>query len=79
MHAYVAGTLMFEHETAIQNARAQHIAAELQIWVAFASFAGATGNGYAHSAGSSGIWKSGGALIAQAGLETGAIVQAVFS
>ncbi|MDQ6671058.1 MAG: carbon-nitrogen hydrolase family protein [Chloroflexota bacterium] len=74
--AYVAGTLMFEEETAIQNERAGCIAVEHHVWVAVASFAGSTGSGYDRSAGCSGIWSSDGVVVAQAGPEPGAIVRA---
>jgi hypothetical protein len=43
---------------------------------AVASFAGSTGGGYAHAAGRSSIWTSGGVVAAQAGPETGAIARA---
>jgi len=77
--AYVAGTLMSTEETAIQDERARRIAADHKVWVAFASFAGSTGGGYAQAAGCSGIWTSSGVVFAQAGPETGAIVHAALS
>lgn len=77
--AYVAGTLMFAAETAIQDERARCLAARYQVWVAFASFAGATGSGYTDTAGCSGIWSTTGVAIAQAGPEPGAIVRATLS
>lgn len=49
------------------------LAAEHQVWVATASFAGSTGGGYAQAAGCSGIWTSGGGVIAQTSPETVAI------
>jgi predicted amidohydrolase len=77
--AYVAGTLMFTEETAIQNERASRIAATQHIWVAVASFAGPTGSGYAETAGCSGIWTCSGDVVAQAGPEPGAIAHATLS
>jgi len=70
--AYVAATLMFAEETALQNRRACRIATDHRVWVALASFAGSTGGGYAQAAGCSGIWTSDGVVVAQAGPETGA-------
>ena len=77
--AYVAGTLMSTEETAIQDERARRIAADHQVWVVLASFAGSTGGGYACAAGRSGIWTSAGIVLAQAGPETGAIACATLS
>ena len=77
--AYVAATLMFGHETALQDERARCIAIDLQVWVAVASFAGPTGGGYAETAGASGIWGSDGVVVAQAGPETGAIARATLT
>jgi predicted amidohydrolase len=72
--AYVAGILMFPDETAIQNERGRRIAAEQHIWVALASFAGPTGEGYNASAGCSAIWSPDGRVIAQAGPEPDGMV-----
>jgi predicted amidohydrolase len=77
--AYVAATLMFEHETALQDERARRIATDHQVWVAVASFAGPTGGGYAETAGGSGIWRSDGVVVAQAGPEAGAIARATLT
>jgi predicted amidohydrolase len=74
--AYVAGVLETADRASFQEARAQHIASEYQVWVALASFAGSTGGGYHHSAGRSGIWSPAGSVVAQAGSETGAVVRA---
>lgn len=56
-----------------------YIATEHRVWVAVASFAGSTGDGYVRSAGCSGIWACDGAVPAQAGPETGAIARATLS
>lgn len=62
---YVAGTCMSAEETAEQDARGARIAAAHGVWVAFASFAGPTGDGYTHTAGRSTIWAPDGAVIAR--------------
>ena len=71
--AYVAGTVMAAGERTLQEERASRIAASLGVWVAIASFAGATGGGYTECAGRSGLWSPGGEAVAQAGEEPGAI------
>ena len=68
---YVAGTLMFADETAEQDERGTRIATEHGVWVAFASFAGPTGDGYTDTAGRSTIWAPDGAVIARAGVAPG--------
>jgi predicted amidohydrolase len=75
--AYVAGTVMSADERAIQDERASRIAAGLGLWVAIASFAGATGGGYTECAGRSGVWSPDGALAVQAGTGPGAVVSAL--
>jgi predicted amidohydrolase len=77
--AYIAATLMFPDETALQNERARRLATDHHVWVAVASFAGSTGGGYAQSAGCSGIWTSDGVVLAQTGPETGGIARATLS
>ncbi len=72
--AYLAGTLMFDHETDKQNERAQRIARQYRVWVGFASFAGQTGSGYERTAGRSGVWAPDGELVAQAGPCPGEVV-----
>ncbi len=74
--AYVAGVLESAEDAAIPGQRARRIASEHQVWVAIASFAGSTGGGYARAAGGSGIWDPAGAVVAQAGPETGSIARA---
>jgi predicted amidohydrolase len=76
MDVYLAATLKHEGEATVQAERARRVALEHQVWVAVASFAGSAGGGYAHAAGRSGIWSPEGALLAQAGVETGAVVRA---
>ncbi|NUW41862.1 carbon-nitrogen hydrolase family protein [Nonomuraea rhodomycinica] len=72
--AYVAGTVKHAHEAELQAERARRIAAGHGVWVAVASFAGATGGGFAETAGRSGVWAPGGELVAQAGPESGAVL-----
>jgi predicted amidohydrolase len=77
--AYVAGTVKSADEAALQDERARRIATRHGIWVAIASFAGSTGGGYAEAAGRSGIWRSDGVSVAQAGVEPGAIARATLT
>jgi predicted amidohydrolase len=72
---YVAGVLESVEEAARQEERARRIARDHQVWVAVASFAESTGGGYAQAAGGSAIWGPGAVLVAQAGLEAGAIAR----
>jgi predicted amidohydrolase len=74
--AYVAGVLESAEDSAVPGERARRVAADHRVWVAVASFAGSTGGGYARAAGRSGIWAPGGAVVAEAGPETGAIARA---
>jgi predicted amidohydrolase len=71
--AYVAGTVMSADERDLQDERASRIAAQHGMWVAIASFAGATGGGYSECAGRSGLWSPDGNAVAQAGREPGEI------
>jgi predicted amidohydrolase len=77
--AYVAGTLMHDHEGGIQAERARRIATTYGVRAVFASFAGPTGGGFARPAGRSGIWTADGLVSAQAGSETGGTVRATFA
>jgi predicted amidohydrolase len=73
--AYLAGTVMFPHQGAEQDERAGRIATTHRVWVAFASFAGATGEGYTETVGCSGIWTPEGVLLEQVGPEPGGIAR----
>ena len=77
--AYLAGTVRSAAERAMQDERASRIAAQLGIWLAVASFAGATGGGYTGCAGRSGIWSPDGEAVAQAGQEPGEIASALLA
>ncbi|MGW4475881.1 carbon-nitrogen hydrolase family protein [Nonomuraea sp. NPDC004354] len=79
MDAYVGGVLEHREDTAVQDERARRIATEHGVWVAVASFAGSSGEGFAAAAGRSGIWSAGGTVIAQAGPEQGALVRATLT
>lgn len=77
--AYVAGTVKSADEGVRQDERARRVATDHRIWVAVASFAGSTGGGYAEAAGRSGIWRSDGVAVAQAGPKAGAIARATLT
>jgi predicted amidohydrolase len=73
---YAAGLVMFSHEAEVTDERGRLIAAELNVYVAFASFAGPTGGGYDHTAGCSAIWSPQGEALARAGPHAGEVVKA---
>ncbi|MGY0007973.1 nitrilase-related carbon-nitrogen hydrolase [Micromonospora sp. I033] len=75
--AYVAGVLESAEDAAVPEERARRIATAHGLWVAVASFAGATGGGYSRAAGGSGIWSPAGSAVARAGTGTGELVAAV--
>jgi predicted amidohydrolase len=79
MDVYLAAVLEHDLDADITVHRAQRIATTHRVWVAVASFAGATGEGYDHAAGLSGIWSPTGELVARAGTRTGEWVDAVIS
>jgi predicted amidohydrolase len=72
---YVAGTCESAEDATRQDERARRIATDHDVWVAFASFAGPTGGGYADTAGRSGIWSADGAVVVQAGSGAGEVVR----
>ena len=75
--AYVAGAVDNFEDDAVATSRAERIATKYGVWVAFAGFAGATGEGYARTAGRSGIWSPDGAEAVRAGRAPGEVVSAV--
>jgi predicted amidohydrolase len=79
MDVYVAGVVRAADEADLQDERARRTAADHQVWVAVASFAGSTGGGYDKAAGRSAVWTPGGVAIARAGAEPGAIATATLS
>jgi predicted amidohydrolase len=74
--AYLAGTVKHDHEAGLQHERARRIARQYRVWVAVASFAGATGGGYGQTAGRSGIWAPDGTLVTGAGPQPGEVSRA---
>jgi predicted amidohydrolase len=73
---YVAGVLEFPEDAAVPEERARRIAAEHDVWVAIASFAGPAGGAYEAAPGRSGIWRPDGTVQARAGTEPGAVARA---
>ena len=73
---YLAGVLEHDHDRNVQPARAAGITAEHGVWVAYASFAGSTGEGFRASAGRSAIYRPDGTIVAEAGAEPGVLVVA---
>jgi predicted amidohydrolase len=76
IEVFVAGLVHLPRELEEQEARAVRIAQETGAYVAFASFAGATGGGFDRTAGRSGIWAPTGMVLAQAGTASGEIARA---
>jgi predicted amidohydrolase len=74
--AYLAGVLESADDAAVPEERARRIATTHGVWVAVASFAGATGGGYPRAAGGSGIWSPAGMAVARAGTGIGELVTA---
>ena len=74
--AYLVGAVDTPDEAAIQQERAERIATAYGVWVAYASCAGPTGSGYDETAGRSGVWSPGGALVERAGARPGEIARA---
>jgi predicted amidohydrolase len=74
--AYLAGVCHHPAESAEQDERVRRVVADHGVWVAIASFAGATGGGYAETAGRSAIWSPGGTPVARAGEDPGELVKA---
>ena len=77
--AYLAGVLDDADDVEHVHAKARRIAVERGVWVAFASFAGATGGGYERAAGCSGIWRPDGSAAARAGAQVGALAFAALA
>lgn len=75
--AYVAGTVKAASEAPTQAGRARRIATEHGVWVAVASFAGATGGGFDDTAGRSSIRDATGEIVAEAGTEPGDLARAL--
>jgi predicted amidohydrolase len=73
---YAAGVLETAEDAHVPDERARRIAAAHGVWVAIASFAGSTGEGYDHAAGGSGIWSPDGSVVDRVGSEIGAMARA---
>ncbi|MGM1061659.1 carbon-nitrogen hydrolase family protein [Saccharothrix sp. Mg75] len=73
---YAAGVLEHEADGPSVRERARRIAESHGVWVALASFAGSTGEGFDRAAGRSGVWSPSGALVAVAGAGTGEFARA---
>lgn len=76
---YAACVLEHSWDSGVLDERARRVAAEHGVWVAMASFAGSTGEGYGSAAGRSAVWDPAGGIIARAGAEAGAVVRAVIA
>lgn len=74
--AYLAATLKPRDESDLQHERARRIAIGHRVWVAVASFAGSTGEGFTEAAGRSAVWTPDGEIAACAGPEVGAVARA---
>jgi predicted amidohydrolase len=74
--AYCAGLVHQPEELDEQEARALSIVRLCGAFVAFASFAGPTGGGYARTAGASAIWAPSGKALSRAGTQPGEIARA---
>jgi predicted amidohydrolase len=69
---YAAGVLETLDDAEVQPERARVIVERHGVWVAIASFAGSTGEGFDQAAGGSAIWAPDGKMIASAGPDVGA-------
>ncbi|QQQ79692.1 carbon-nitrogen hydrolase family protein [Saccharothrix sp. 6-C] len=74
---YAAGVLEHAWDAGVVEERARRIALGHGVWVAIASFAGPTGEGYESTAGRSAVWDPSGGMITSAGTGVGAVGRAV--
>lgn len=77
--AYVAGVCESAGAAPDLEARARRIASHHGVWVAFASFAGATGGGFDPAAGHSAVWAPDGIKVVEAGADAGQLVTAALT
>lgn len=71
MDIYAAAVLEHAADEAVTVRRAERIAKTHNVYIAVASFAGSTGEGYTDAAGRSGIWLPDGRIGARAGINPG--------
>jgi predicted amidohydrolase len=71
---YVAGLVHHARELAEQDRRGRRIALRCDAPVVFGSFAGPTGGGFDHTAGTSSVWARDGTQLARAGADPGDVV-----
>ncbi|MEJ3748793.1 carbon-nitrogen hydrolase family protein [Actinomycetes bacterium KLBMP 9797] len=76
MDVYVASVLDHARDAHVPAERAKRITADRGVWVATASFAGATGGGFDQAAGGSAIWSPDGEALAHAGPDVGKVARA---
>ncbi|WP_433385523.1 carbon-nitrogen hydrolase family protein [Micromonospora sp. KLBMP9576] len=76
MDVYVAAVVDHARDAHVPAERARRVGAARGVWVATASFAGPTGEGFARTAGHSAVWAPDGAILAQAGPDAGQSVSA---
>ena len=76
---YVAGLVHHPEELEVQDERGVGIAQACEAFVAFASFAGATGGGFDRTAGASTIWAPDGKPLARAGDQPGEVARALLT
>jgi predicted amidohydrolase len=77
--AYLAGVVKHDHERDLLRERARRIATEHGVWVAVASFAGPTGDGYARTAGHSIVCTADGTTVAETDDEPGELATATLA
>lgn len=73
---YAAGVLHHAWELDMQDDRGAAIAQRCRAPVAFASFAGSAGGGYATAAGNSTVWSPSGTILTRAGTDPGDLARA---
>jgi predicted amidohydrolase len=74
--AYVAGAADHPEADVVMAERARRVVTDHGVWVAFACFAGPTGDPFPQTAGRSGIWAPDGRVAARAGRAPGEIARA---
>ncbi len=73
MDVYVAGVCETEDDRHVQPSRAARVIQDHRVWVATASFAGATGGGFTETAGRSAIWRADGTPATELDREPGQV------